>query len=185
WGSTKNGPDKLVAVLTHDKYEPALRAHAALTLIAMKLRGGRREGIDRLLAAYPLLSEPERAALNQRVIPAIISELKRPVPAPDKDGKRAADPSIPFKDAASALLASERPPLLNDQERSQLAAALGDWAFEGFSERVDAPAQRIDMLRLLKQLGPESVRNFPQLVKADAPKLARAVQVIAEVGSAA
>src|SRR5690606_2635282 len=78
----------------------------------------------------------------------------------------------------------ERPPLLNDQERSQLAAALGDWAFEGFSERVDAPAQRIDMLRLLKQLGPESVRNFPQLVKADAPKLARAVQVIAAVGSA-
>ncbi|PKN48777.1 MAG: hypothetical protein CVU63_04025, partial [Deltaproteobacteria bacterium HGW-Deltaproteobacteria-20] len=44
WETTERGPAKLVAVITHDKYEPALRVEAALALVRMRPRGGRRVG---------------------------------------------------------------------------------------------------------------------------------------------
>ena len=46
WESTAHGPDKLTAVLLHDKYDNALRVEAALSLIRMKPRAGRRIGIQ-------------------------------------------------------------------------------------------------------------------------------------------
>src|SRR4029077_9562563 len=46
WGSKSQGPKKLVAVLTHEKYSTDLRIEAALMLISMKPRGGRRIGIQ-------------------------------------------------------------------------------------------------------------------------------------------
>src|SRR5690348_4690332 len=45
WADTQQGPRKLVAVLTHDKYPIEVRVEAALTLVRMKPRGGRRVGI--------------------------------------------------------------------------------------------------------------------------------------------
>jgi hypothetical protein len=46
WGSKSQGPRKLVSVLTHDKYSTDLRIEAALMLVSMKPRGGRRIGIQ-------------------------------------------------------------------------------------------------------------------------------------------
>ena len=46
WGSKSQGPRKLVAVLTHEKYPTELRIEAAEMLISMKPRGGRRIGIQ-------------------------------------------------------------------------------------------------------------------------------------------
>ena len=46
WARTVQGPKKLVAVLTHDKYPLELRVESALALIRMKPRNGRRVGID-------------------------------------------------------------------------------------------------------------------------------------------
>jgi hypothetical protein len=42
WANTQNGPRKLIAVLTHAKYPLDVRLEAALTLVRMKPRGGRR-----------------------------------------------------------------------------------------------------------------------------------------------
>jgi hypothetical protein len=60
WGSTEHGPDKLVAVLTHDKYEWPLRVEAALELLRMKPRSGRRIGINRSVDALATLTPDER-----------------------------------------------------------------------------------------------------------------------------
>ena len=46
WANTLQGPRKLVAVLTHHKYPMELRVEAAMTLVRMKPRGGRRVGIQ-------------------------------------------------------------------------------------------------------------------------------------------
>src|SRR5665213_1880019 len=46
WETTERGPDKLVAVLTHDKYDLPLRVEAALSLIRMRPRNGRRIGTE-------------------------------------------------------------------------------------------------------------------------------------------
>src|SRR6516162_6060598 len=46
WESTAHGPDKLRAVLYHDKYDTNLRVEAALSLVRMKPRAGRRIGIS-------------------------------------------------------------------------------------------------------------------------------------------
>ena len=47
WETTAHGPDKLRAVLFHDKYDNSLRVEAATSLIRMKPRQGRREGIGK------------------------------------------------------------------------------------------------------------------------------------------
>src|SRR5690349_21156830 len=60
WGSTEHGPDKLAAVLTHDKYDPQLRVEAGLELLQMKPRSGRRIGISRLVECLAQLSPEDR-----------------------------------------------------------------------------------------------------------------------------
>ena len=44
WETTEGGPEKLYALVTHDKYAPALREEAALSLIHMRPRNGKRSG---------------------------------------------------------------------------------------------------------------------------------------------
>src|SRR4051812_36055976 len=49
WANTQQGPRKIVAVMTHEKYPEELRVEAAMTLVRMKPRAGRRVGIDELV----------------------------------------------------------------------------------------------------------------------------------------
>src|SRR4029077_14351592 len=60
WGSTEHGPDKLVAVLTHDKYDWPLRVASAMELLEMKPRSGRRIGVPRMVDSLAPLSPGER-----------------------------------------------------------------------------------------------------------------------------
>ena len=55
WANTQQGPRKIVAVMTHDKYPDELRIEAAMTLVRMKPRSGRRVGIDELVAGLRAL----------------------------------------------------------------------------------------------------------------------------------
>jgi hypothetical protein len=109
WASTVQGPKKLVAVLTHDKYPIELRTEAALALIRMKPRNGRRVGIEGgddqpgLMAALAQMAPAERSVVVARLVPALEAEIKKPPPVA-QGGQVAADPSVPYKDAAFALL---------------------------------------------------------------------------------
>src|SRR5215212_6170793 len=67
WGSKSQGPKKLVAVLTHEKYPTDLRIEAALMLVSMKPRGGRRIGIqgtDEQPGLIDALAQMQPAARN-------------------------------------------------------------------------------------------------------------------------
>src|SRR5262245_52466824 len=86
WGTTEHGPDKLVAVLTHDKYDWQLRVEAALELLRMKPRSGRRIGINRLVESLALLAPDERKKIIDGMLPQLVAEINK-VPAPAAHGQ--------------------------------------------------------------------------------------------------
>src|ERR1700691_6194991 len=52
WETTANGPEKLYAIVTHDKYGFPLRGEAALSLIRMSPRNGKRVGLEFLITGF-------------------------------------------------------------------------------------------------------------------------------------
>ena len=87
WGSKSQGPRKLVAVLTHEKYPTELRIEAALMLVSMKPRGGRRIGIQGtdeqpgLIDALAQMQPASRTAIVARLVPKLQEEMLKPLPA--------------------------------------------------------------------------------------------------------
>lgn len=179
WANTQQGPTKLVAVFTHDKYDLSLRTLAATTLVGMRPRGGQRVGIDALLEALAKLPPGERTKLVSELVPAFVKRLTQPPGAgPD-------DESLPFKDAAYSLISEEGAPLIEDQAlQTQLKDALAAWAMADFSRRMDAPQQKVGMQQLLRTLGPVSVKPLPALIKPGESKIDRMAALIADIGDA-
>src|SRR5271165_4890256 len=52
WETTEAGPEKLYAIVTHDKYSWPLREEAALSLVRMRPRNGKRIGLEYLAIGY-------------------------------------------------------------------------------------------------------------------------------------
>src|SRR4029079_4521196 len=98
WGTTEHGPDKLVAVLTHDKYEWPLRVEAALELLRMKPRLGRRVGIQRLVDAMAQLSPEERKRIIDGMLPQLVAGITQPPPAAPPGQPTPPDLSYMYKD---------------------------------------------------------------------------------------
>ncbi len=175
WANTQQGPTKLVAVLTHDKYDAKLRTAAAMTLVGMRPRGGQRVGIDSLLDALGKLPPLERSRLVSDLVPAIVERLNQPAGETDE--------SVPYKDAAYSMISDEGAPLIEDPSlQAQLKDALAKWAMTDFSRRMDAPQQKVGMQQLLRTLGPGSVKPLPSLIKPGEPKIDRMAALVAEIG---
>src|ERR1700733_15426278 len=52
WETTENGPEKLYAIVIHDKYAWPLREEAALSLVRVRPRNGKRVGLEYLATGY-------------------------------------------------------------------------------------------------------------------------------------
>lgn len=186
WETTVHGPDKLKAVLIHDKYETSLRLEAAISLIRMKPRQGRPIGIGILVDGLASVSAEAQQSIVAALVPALIAELKKPPPVPAAPGQPAtADPSFPYKDAAFAMLTSERP-IINDEGLKQsLKAAMVDWAMADFERRLDNRQQASGMEQLLRLVGAPAVAGLPKLMTRDARRLDQMTSLVAELGDAA
>lgn len=194
WETTQRGPFKLVAVITHDKYSTDLRAEAALSLIRMPPRGGVRQGISYLVDKYKdeegqpregalnELNEEARRQIVERMLPALVKELEQPPPAHTPDGRLPPDPSVPFKDAAFAMLIHEPPLVGSDKARQDLRAALTKWAQTGFEDRVENGSQQFGLEQMLRYLGPDSVRTLPAIVNENTGRLDRIASLVNDVG---
>ncbi len=184
WANTQQGPRKIVAVMSHDKYPEDLRIEAALTLVRMKPRSGRRVGIDELVAGLNDLPAAGRAKIVSGLVPLLEKEIRRPPPPePDAAGAREVDTTFPYKDAAFALLTNQGEVLVtSNQDRQLLRAALGDWAMADFSARMDDASQAYGMQQLLAELGADGVRRLPQLIAPDSKKIGNIAALIAELG---
>jgi hypothetical protein len=193
WETTQRGPYKLVAVVTHDKYSWELRTEAALSLIRMAPRGGVRQGISYLIDKYKdEEGETREGALNQlpeearrqvvdRMAPILIAELQPPPPPHTPEGRLPPDPTIPFKDAAFAMLIHEPPLVSNEKTRADLKAALTKWASTGFEDRIENGSQQFGLEQMMRYLGPESVKTLPGIINENAARLDRVAGLINDV----
>lgn len=189
WATTVQGPKKLIAVLTHDKYPLDLRVDAALALIRMKPRNGRRIGIDGsddqpgLIAALTQLPPATRTQIIARLVPALETEILKPPPVAQAGQATPPDPSVPYKDAAFALLTTDGGRLLNDAAlRQGVRAALSRWISQGFAQRFDDSSQTYAVKQMVGELKADAVKTLPQLIQPDAPKIDALSDLIADYG---
>jgi hypothetical protein len=201
WETTLGGPKRLSAVVLFDKYPLNLRVEAAMSLVRMKPRKGRHEGLDRLVKGT-LVCDPEylddasepckkkqlspevRAQILADFIPKLIEELKKEPPKPTQGGQAPPDPSFKFKDAGFLMLSYDKTQVITDPAlRKQLEDALIEWAMKDFERRLNDQTQAFGMEQLLRHIGPPAVRGLPALMERDTRNLAKISDLISKIGS--
>jgi hypothetical protein len=189
WATTVQGPKKLVAVLTHDKYPLELRVDAALALIRMKPRNGRRIGIDGsddqpgLIASLTQMPPATRSAIVARLVPALETEILKPPPVAQAGQATPPDPSVPYKDAAFALLTTDGGRIVNDPAlRQRLRAAISRWIALGFAQRFDDSSQTYAVKQMVGELKGDAVKSLPNLIQPGAPKIDAVSDLVADYG---
>jgi hypothetical protein len=190
WTNTAQGPRKLVAVLTHDKYPIELRVEAAMALVRMPPRSGRRIGIlgdedqPGLVGALEALPPGERAKIVSAMVPRLEEQMRQAPPKAQAGQPAAADPTFPFKDAAYAMLTHADGALVQSEEnRTRLRTALTDWAMADFPGRMDEPSQMFGMEQVLRRLGAQGVERLPEQIETNAKKIDAMATLIADLGS--
>src|ERR1700722_4347606 len=194
WETTEGGPEKLYAIITHEKYSWSLREESALSLIHMRPRNGKRLGLEFLELGYdtPLgkvqgalsvLSEDSRRRIVDDLAPKLVELMQQAPPGKPVDGSPVPpDPSIPYKDAAFGLLAHE-PPLASDEAtKASLTAALVQWVQTSFEARVDNSSQQFGVEQIMRFLGASSVKTLPATISEQSTKNDKACQLIADIG---
>ena len=191
WANTAQGPRKLVAVLTHDKYPMDLRIEAAETLVSMKPRGGRRIGIQGtdeqqgLVDALAQMPPAPRTALIAKLVPNLQAEMAKPAPVQVVGQPAKTDMSVPYKDAAFAILTHEDGALIPDEAlRKSVRASLAQWCTTNFADRLEDSSQLYGVEQVLRELKAEGVRNLPDQILPNANKLDRLAELTAELGDA-
>jgi len=188
WGETLNGPKKLEAVIRSDKYAFDLRTEAALTLIRMKPRNGRRIGIEGgddpeqtgIIAVLASLPKDVRTKIVSHLIPQLDANIKE---ATAQKSATNQDNSFPYKDTIFALLTHDNGSLIgNEEERRQLREILSNWVADDFVGRIEEPSQIFSVDQVLAVLRAQGVNRLPDLLVPNAPKLDRLVQFIADLG---
>jgi hypothetical protein len=186
WGSRAQGPRRLVAVLTHDKYETPLRVEAAMTLVHMKPRGGRQVGLqgnDEFTGLVDALGDmpPESRA---KVIAGMVPRLESEITAAPAAGQP--DQSFPAKDAAYALLTQQDGALVADKAvHDRLMAALAKWSNTNFAARLDDTSQLYGMEQVLRLLKTDGVRGLTSEIQPGSKKIDTVAKLINELGDAA
>ncbi|MGD0675636.1 MAG: hypothetical protein ABSC94_09475 [Polyangiaceae bacterium] len=196
WETTENGPEKLYAIITHDKYAWPLREEAALSLVRMRPRNGKRIGLEELVVGFDtpqgrvqgalaVLGEDARRRIVNDIAPKLVEAMRQaPPPRPVEGGAIGPDPSMPYKDAAFALLSHE-PPLVSDEKtKADLTAALAQWVQADFEDRIDNGGQQFGVEQIMRYLGAPSVKTLPATITETSAKVDRACALIADIGDA-
>ncbi len=194
WETTESGPEKLYAIITHDKYSWPLREEAALSLVRMRSRNGKRLGLEYLVVGYdtpqgkvqgalPVLTEDARRRIVDGIAPKLVEAMQQPPPARTGEGAPAPpDPSIPYKDAAFAILSHE-PPLASDNDtKAALTAAVTQWVQTDFETRIDNTSQQFGVEQIMRFLGGISVKRLPETISESSAKIDRACSLVADIG---
>lgn len=185
WETTQRGPEKLVAVLTHDKYDVTLRIDAALALVRMSPRGGRRVGIPLMVNAVASVDPQVRKAIMAGVVPVLVAEISKPPPVAVAGQPLAPDGTIPFKDAAYSLLAYDKAVLVTDEAMRQLLLdALARWPAADFEHRFDNPYQMYSVEQVVRFVGAPAAKYLPPLLTPETRKIPELARLIADHGDA-
>lgn len=182
WEGTERGPEKLVAVLTHDKYSIQLRTESAMSLIRMKPRAGKRIGIDQLIAALAQLGDDDRRKIVIGMTPELVKEIEAPPPVKKPDGTMNADETVPFKDAAFAMMSHDPPLVVDEKSKTDLTGSLIKWAQTDFEDRLENGAQAFGVEQMMRFFGTPAVKGLPALMTEQSTKVDRIAGLIADLG---
>jgi hypothetical protein len=182
WEGTERGPEKLTAVVVHDKYSMQLRTEAAMSLIRMKPRAGKRIGIDALITALSSLDADSLRKIVIGMTPELVKEIEGPPPQKKPDGTMEPDATIPFKDAAFSMLSHEPPLVAEEKSKNDLTAALIKWAQTDFEDRIDNSAQAFGVEQMMRFLGAPAVKGLPPLMTEQSSKVDRMASLVADLG---
>ncbi len=194
WETTEGGPEKLYAIVTHDKYSWGLREEAALSLVHMRPRSGKRIGLEYLAlgldtpqgkvqGALSVLSDEARRHIVDDIAPKLIDIIQQPPPPQAAEGQaQAPDPSIPYKDAAFGMLSHEPPLVSDDKTKSDFMAALTQWVQTDFEDRIENSSQQFGVEQIMRFIGPASVKQLPAVLVEGNTQLDKACQLIADIG---
>jgi hypothetical protein len=194
WESTEGGPEKLYAIVTHDKYSWPLREEAALSLVRMRPRNGKRIGLEflamgfdtsqgRVQGALGVLTEEARRTVVDGITPKLVEVmLKPPPPKPAEGAAVLPDPSVPYKDAAFALLSHEPPLATDEKAKSELTAALAQWVQTDFESRIENSSQQFGIEQIMRFVGSPSVKSLPGYITESSTKVDRVCSLVADIG---
>jgi hypothetical protein len=194
WETTEAGPEKLYAIVTHDKYSEPLREEAALSLIRMRPRNGKRIGLEYLVIGYDnpqgkvpgalsVLPEEARRSIVDGIAPKLVEVIRQPPPSRPADGSASPpDPSVPYKDAAFALLSHEPPLATDGKTKADLSQALTQWVQTDFETRIDNSSQQFGVEQIMRFLGAPAVKALPSTIVESSNKVDRACSLIADIG---
>jgi hypothetical protein len=194
WETTEGGPEKLYAIVTHDKYSWPLREEAALSLVRMRPRNGKRVGLEylamgfdtslgRVQGALGVLTEEARRTIVDGITPKLVEAIVQPPPPKPAEGAVIApDPSVPYKDAAFALLSHEPPLATDDKAKAELTSALAQWVQSDFETRIDNGSQQFGIEQIMRFIGSSSVKSLPTCITETSTKVDRACALVADIG---
>ncbi len=197
WETTEGGPEKLYAIVTHDKYSWALREEAALSLVHMRPRSGKRVGLEYLALGYDtpagkiqgalsMVSEEARKHIVDDITTkpgGLIDMMSQPPPGKPAEGQPAApDTSIPYKDAAFSFVSHEPPLVTTDDTKSKIMTALTSWVQTDFEDRIDNSSQQFGVEQIMRFIGPTAVTQLPTTIVEGNTKDDKACQLIADIG---
>jgi HEAT repeat protein len=141
WKGTQKGPDKLVAVLLDDKYEPSLRAQAAVALADID------EPVhwETLEKAFKVIPEPQRTEVLEAMVPLLATMLH--------DGNEPPSPplksQVAAKDMAHLILAYTK-----GDTRTATEDLLIEWSIGDFNQRFFMGRRSIDVI--IEDVGPRA-----------------------------
>jgi hypothetical protein len=194
WETTENGPEKLYAVVTHEKYSWPLREEAALSLVRMKPRNGKRIGLEylvigfdtslgRVQGALSAVGDDARRRIVDGITPKLLEKIRQPPPPKPAEGQPVPpDETIPYKDAAFAIISHEPPLASNEATKSEISAELAKWVQADFEARIDNSTQQFGVEQIMRFLGPSSVKSLPSQINDQSSKVDNACRLIADLG---
>jgi hypothetical protein len=193
WETTENGPAKLYAIVMHDKFAWELRDEAAVSLIRVHPRNGKRVGLEYLITGFDTsegrvqgalaaVGDEARRHIVDDIAPKLVEQMRQAPPKSPDPNVIAPDPSIPYKDAAFALLSHEPPLATDEKAKGDLVAALGDWVQTDFEDRIDNSTQQFGLEQIMRFLGAPSVKKLPATIGEASTKVDRACGLIADIG---
>lgn len=133
--------------------------------------------------ALAQMAPAPRSALIAQLVPKLQAEMAKP-PPPQVPGQPAkGDPSVPYKDAAFAILTHDDGGLIPDEAlKKSVRVSLAQWCTSNFAERLEDSSQLYGVEQVLRELKAEGVRGLPDLILPGAAKLDRMADLTGELG---
>lgn len=177
WKGTMKGPGKIVAVILAEKYDIALRTHAALALVQMERQDV--DGVAELQHALQSLPPETRAQIVDGLAPGLEALMKTGSKSPDENAEGPEPQQIRAKDAAFLLTSQASP-----AAREALIKAVVTWYVEDFNGR--SLAGNFSAEQVVRALGAPAAAILVDALSTELPQqaLVKLSELIGQLGNA-